>query len=281
MGVRETDRLRERERENCYTALNLTAPNGSPNITTVSSTRLREIDLSWTIVLPDLQNGLITSYTVQFQTQDGTSSGNKTVTELSTILDASNGVMAGVTYSITVFASTAIGPGPRSAQVTQGTIVEPEDIAMVAERISVITGSISQTTIPIRLPSIPGATSNSFSHFWVIAMKVDDSFAMSIQNNNTVRFPDGREISDNSSFAVYSDDIRVNTPYIVAEISASIFSSTINFILGDEANTQSLNDEPAYRNGPLAEGTQYTVFLWGFPPSVAVSMILYIIIFLL
>ena len=215
---------------------------------------------------------MITSYTVQFRTQDGTSSGNKTVTELSTILNASNGVMAGVTYSITVFASTAIGPGPLSAQVTQETIVEPEDIAMVD--ISAITGSISQTTIPIRLPSTPGATSNSFSHFWVIAMKVDNSFAASIRNNDTVRFPDGREISDNSSFAVYSDDIRVNTPYIVAEISASSFSSTINFILGDEANTQSLNDEPAYRNGPLAEGTQYTVFLWGFPPSVDVSMIL-------
>ena len=214
---------------------------------------------------------MITNYTVQFRTQDNTSSGSKTVLELATTLNASNGVLAGMTYSITVLASTGVGQGPQSSPVMQETIMEPLDIANDpgVEPITAITDTVSQTTIPITLPSLP---SGSFSHFWIIAMKVDDSYAASIRGDSTVRYPNGSEISDNSSFVMYSDNIRDNTPYIVAEVSASNLIRSTNFILGDESATQNLNDQPLYRNGPLTEGTQYTVFLWGFPPSVQVSL---------
>ena len=266
-GGRERERERERER---ISILYPAAPDGSPNITSVSSTTLREINLSWTNVDPDLQNGMITSYTVQFWIQGDANIRNKTVTTLATTLDASNGVMAGKIYIITVFASTMIGPGPSSTEIMQETIMQPIDIDRTAPPITANTNAITQNSIPITLPAIPGASLNSFSHFWVIAMKVDDAFAENIRQNSTVR------LMDNSSFTTYSDNIPVNIPYIVAEISASnlTLSSTTSFTLGDEAATMRLNDQPIlYRNGPLTQGTQYTAFLWGFPPSVAVSSI--------
>jgi hypothetical protein len=206
---------------------------------------------------------MITNYTVLFRTQGNTR--NKTVPELATTLLASDGIIAGVRYNITVLASTGVGPGPQSIPALQETIMEPADIA-TGPPINAITNAVTQTTIPITLPTIPGG----FSHFWIIAMKVDDSFAASIREDGTVRFPNGSPISDNSSFVVYSDDIRDNTPYIVAEIAASNLSGPTNYILGDET---AVNDRPdLYQNGPLTEGTQYTVFLWGFPPSVTVSL---------
>jgi hypothetical protein len=227
------------------------------------------------VVLADLRNGNITNYTVLFRTEDNTSNGSKTVRERATTLLASDGVMAGVTYIITVLASTGVGPGPQSSPAMQGTIMEPADIATGpgADSFTAVTNDVTQTTIPITLPPISAA---SFSHFWVIAMKVDDSFAASIREDGTVRFPNGSPISNNSSFVVYPDDIRDNTPYIVAEVDAtnSILSTpNFEFILGDQAATRDLNDRPdLYRNRPLTEGTQYTVFLWGFPPSVVVSL---------
>ena len=238
----------------------------------MSSTQLRQINLSWTEVEPDLRNGIITNYIIQYQIRNGDGNiRNKTVVGLTTTLTANDGIVAGVTYIITVAARTMIGPGPTSALAMQGTITQPIDISGGAQPITANTNAVTQNTIPITLPSIPGATPNNFSHFWVIAMKVDSAFANNIRQNATVRF------SDNSSFTMYSDDIPVNVPYIVAEISASslTLSTTTNFILGDEGNTEFLNDQPTlYRNGPLTQGTEYTAFLWGFPPNVAVSSII-------
>ena len=214
---------------------------------------------------------MITNYMVIFQSRDNAS--NVTVHERATTLNAGDGISAGRTYNITVLASTRVGQGPQSSPVMQETIVEPPNIVSDAgaEPITAIMNMISQTTIPITLDlqSIP---SGSFSHFWVIAMKVDASYAASIQRNGTVRFPNGSVISDNSSFILYSDNIPNNTPYIVAEVSASRLMPSFNFILGDETATRNLNEYPTYRNGPLTEGTQYTVFLWGFPASVPVSL---------
>ena len=199
--------------------------------------------------------------------------GSKIVLERATTLNANDGILAGMTYSITVLASTRVGQGPQSSPVMQETIVQPPNIVndAGAEPITAIMNAVSQTTIPITLDlqSIP---SGSFSHFWIIAMKVDNSYAASIRQNGTVRFPNGSVISDNSSFVFYSDNIPNNTPYIVAEVSASNLMRSINFILGGETATQNLNEYPTYRNGPLTEGTQYTVFLWGFPASVPVSL---------
>ena len=265
------DSKRRREARERIIIFHPIAPTGSPNITSVSSTRLREISLSWTEVLPDLQNGMITNYTVIFQSRDNAS--NVTVLERATTLNASDGISAGMTYSITVLASTIAGQGPQSLPVVQETIVQPPSIVndAGAEPITVIMNAVSQTTIPITL-GLQSMLSGSFSHFWVIAMKVDANYAASIQQDGTVRFPNGSVISDNSSFVLYSDNIPNNTPYIVAEVSASSLMRSINFILGDETATQGLNEYPTYRNGPLTEGTQYTVFLWGFPSSVPVSL---------
>ena len=275
-GEREREREEgERDERERIIIFHPIAPTGSPNITSVSSTRLREISLSWTEVLPDQRNGMITNYMVIFQSRDNASIiYNVTVRKRATTLNASNGISAGMTYNITVLASTRVGQGPQSSPVMQETIVEPPNIVngAGAEPITVIMNAVSQTTIPITL-DLQSMLSGSFSHFWVIAMKVDASYAASIQQNGTVRFPNGSVISDNSSFVLYSDNIPNNTPYIVAEVSASRLMRSINFILGDEGATPNLNDQPSlYRNGPLTEGTQYTVFLWGFPASVPVSL---------
>ena len=205
---------------------------------------------------------------VQFRIQEDTVNSTKNVTGLMTTLNSSDGIKAGVTYIITVAANTVVGPGPPSIETRQQTIMQPLNISTGNQSITAATNDITETTIPIVLPSIPGATSTSFSHFWVIAMKVDNAFADIIQLDGTVQF------RDNSSFTTYSDDIPLNTPYIVAEIAASnlTLSSNTNFILGNEGATAGLNDQPMYRNGPLTQGTQYTAFLWGFPPSVAVSL---------
>ena len=103
---------------------------------------------------------------------------------------------------------------------------------------------------------------HSHSHYWVIAMKVGESF--NLDQDPTLSFP------DNSSFTTYSTSIPVDTPYIVAEITVSRLPSS--FILGDGNGTRALNDFPnRYHNGPLEEGTQYAVFVWGFSPAVPVS----------
>ena len=239
------------------------APDGSPTINMSSSTQLRQIVLGWTIVDPDLQNGDITNYTVQFQNGNG-NPGIKTVDALTITLTADDGIEAGVTYIIAVAASTLVGRGPFSSEVTQATIPEPIDIAANADPIIVDTNGVTETTIPITLPSIPGANQNSLSHLWVIAMKVNG--ASSLNENPKVRFP------NNSSFTNYSNNVPINIPYIVAEIDASKIDLPARFLLGDETATGSLNDNAErYQNGPLTQGTQYTVFVWGFPPNVAVS----------
>ena len=214
---------------------------------------------------PDLQNGIILNYTVQLQVLSGSGSGIiVTVGGLFVTLTATNGIEAGVVYNVSIAANTRVGRGPFSTGLTQGTIQEP--LVIPTDRpITVDQGRITDTTLLITLPSIPGAGPDSFSHFWVIAMKPDIDF--SLDRSPTDTFP------DNSSFSLYSDDLPLNTPYIVAEIDASRVTGPTNFLLGNETATATLNDVGGYRNGPLTPGTPYTVFMWGFPPSVAVSNI--------
>ena len=65
-----------------------------------------------------------------------------------------------------------------------------------------------------------------------------------------------------------------NTPYIVSEVSSSAYDAVDPrvFYVGDENKTNVKNDFPKlYKNGPLQESTNYSVFLWAFvhfiPPS--------------
>ena len=54
----------------------------------------------------------------------------------------------------------------------------------------------------------------------------------------------------------------------------------MTFVLGAEDN--SLNDFPElYRNGPLQPNTEYTAFVWGFVPSVPVSVNVHRVVLLL
>ena len=240
-------------------------PEGTPNITAVSSTLLQQIDLSWTEVDPELQNGNITNYTIRFFVMDQNGNGNfqyKTVINLSTALTADNGIEAGVTYNIAVAGNTRIGRGPFGDSILQPTLSLPP-MPIVP---TVNMNGITTTTIPVTLPSISGSGPDTFSHFWVIAMKYD----------GTVSLDDGPLglFSNNNTFTLYVEDaLPFNRPYIVAEIDATriSFSEPISFRLGSEETTASLNDVLKYRNGPLTPGTEYTVFLWGFPPSVPVS----------
>jgi len=76
---------------------------------------------------------------------------------------------------------------------------------------------------------------------------------------------------DNSTFTAYSS-VLPGLPYVVAEIDSTNYPAT--FVLGDDDNSStSVNDLPEfYRNGPLTPGMSYTAFVWGFAPSVPVSM---------
>ena len=104
---------------------------------------------------------------------------------------------------------------------------------------------------------------HTHSHFWVIALIVSN--AIDTTQDPLQRFP------DNSSFTTYSS-VEPGVPYIVAEIDSMNYPTT--FVLGaDDNSSTSLNDLPElYRNGPLTPGTSYTAFVWGFAPSVPVSV---------
>ena len=68
----------------------------------------------------------------------------------------------------------------------------------------------------------------------------------------------------------------MDTPYIVSEISASSYEAVSSsvFVLGDENGTRISNGFPEqYRNGPLQEGTQYSVFVWAFIPAIPPSSV--------
>ena len=92
------------------------------------------------------------------------------------------------------------------------------------------------------------------SHLWVIAMKLADNAAtpsMSFTNNATFVFSSG--------------DVRVNEPYVTLEIRASRYDAARDYVLGDNSSFSMFNDQPQrYINGPLEEGTTYTVFVWAF-----------------
>ena len=106
------------------------------------------------------------------------------------------------------------------------------------------------------------------SHLWVIAMKVAED--MQLPDNPLSLFP------NNDSFVFYSDgNIGTQQPYVIAEMESSAYNnlSTSGFVLGDPENTSSLNDNSLYLNGPLNQSTSYTVFVWGFSPTPAVSVV--------
>ena len=110
------------------------------------------------------------------------------------------------------------------------------------------------------------------SHLWVIAMKVAED--MQLPDNPLSLFP------DNDSFVFYSDgNIGTQQPYVTAEMEPSAYSSIASgFVLGDPESTSSLNDNSLYLNGPLNQSTSYTVFVWAFSPTPAVSVAVAVVV---
>ena len=80
------------------------------------NTSSTSILVSWDKVPADKQNGIITGYTITYQSQTENHNGNVSVWPI----DLQRNITAlkeYVNYNITVFASTAMGDGPHSTPV--------------------------------------------------------------------------------------------------------------------------------------------------------------------
>ena len=95
-----------------------TVPSGSPTITEAMVISPTEIEMSWNVVIPIDQNGIITIYEVDYQPAQ-VFNGSMTVdvvnTTNTTIL--LKNLHESVQYNITVRAYTRIGPGPFSSHI--------------------------------------------------------------------------------------------------------------------------------------------------------------------
>ncbi|XP_064387090.1 receptor-type tyrosine-protein phosphatase S-like isoform X2 [Halichondria panicea] len=226
-------------------------PDGFPSNVRSTSTLLNSINVNWNPLADNETNGVITGYTVQYISSEAMTMD----TVNTTLISATLNVMAGYTYTISVAARTAIGLGPYSTAVSQMTIPVPPTFSPDPPPV----GSPGVTTIPITLPAVSGGT---FSHYWVVVIRLDDASAFDESRNPTSVYP------DNSSFTNYSASVPL-TPYIAAEIRADNYQPSMVFILGDESGTRGINDFPdLYRNGPLEQGSTYTAFVRAFSPTV-------------
>ena len=274
-------------------------PEAPPTNITSSSTQLNEIDISWDPPRLELQNGLITHYNVCYLAEGGAQTEQcVNVSSSLTSTTLTMGISPGTTYLIRVAAATAVGLGPFSGNHQQMTLSDPPSIPPPPPPPTGV--PVTTTTISITLPTItnlqefryvhdpffffffffcvcvyyklfifsllPPFThvythTHTHSHFWVIALITDASIDTTQQPTEL--------FMDNSSFTTYSSSVSPGTPYIVAEISSTNYPTT--FVLGADDN--STNDFPElYRNGPLQPNTEYTAFVWGFVPSVPVSV---------
>ena len=91
-------------------------PDGAPQNVSAHNSSSKSILVTWDEVLPDKQNGIITGYTITYQSQTENHNGNvsagpsdrqKNITKLKEY----------VLYNITVYASTVKGDGPHSTPV--------------------------------------------------------------------------------------------------------------------------------------------------------------------
>ena len=69
-----------------------------------------------------------------------------------------------------------------------------------------------------------------------------------------------------------------DAPYVVSEMSASSYEAVSStggvFVLGDDNSTKSRNDfTDRYQNGPLQEGTPYSVFVWAFVQAIPLASV--------
>ena len=95
----------------------------------------------------------------------------------------------------------------------------------------------------------------------MVAVRLNDSIEEEIlsQSPNVIF----RNINNSASYSV---NVAAGVPYIAAEGLASLIPA--EFILGDDNVTRTFNDIPLYTNGPLLEGTRYSVFVRAFVRTV-------------
>ena len=131
-----------------------TVPDGFPGTVESTSRELRVISVSWSRILDNETNGVITGYSVRYRLSAAPMTeqlmnvtGGET---LSVVLP----VTPGDIYLISVAGRTVIGLGPYSTpEVNQTTIPEPPTFPSDPLPTA---GSPSVSTIPITLPDIPG-----------------------------------------------------------------------------------------------------------------------------
>ena len=88
-------------------------PDGAPQNVRGQNTSSASILVLWDEVLAYQQNGIITGYTITYQSQTENDNGNVQVNASVRQMELTN-LKEYVNYKITVFASTAIGDGPPS-----------------------------------------------------------------------------------------------------------------------------------------------------------------------
>ena len=287
--------------------LDPTAPDAPPTNVVAVAVDTSSIHLSWAAPPPDTWNGVITHYIISYYSLTNLSSSvNRTTNETEALLDDLD---PDTTYQFTVAAET-VSLGPSSAPVVQRTYPLPPPLDSVPLTLPMIP-MVSMTTIPVLLPPVNSSlfrythyhrcvvgviATHHCSHFWVIVVKLSDPEAPFLMEAPTQMFP------DNSSFGSYSTgfsrtttfvclsfsvlthslvhyintELAEDTPYIASEISSSGYSvlSSRVFVVGDENKTRNVNDFPElYRNGPLLQLTNYSVFVWGFLPAIPPSSV--------
>eukprot|EP00731_Ephydatia_muelleri_P018087 Em0011g127a len=113
------------------------------------------------------------------------------------------------------------------------------------------TTTTTTITINITLPS----NLVTFSHLWVIVMRLNDSLTQQINGGTFNPF------TSNATFANYSLSVPAGSPYVAAELPGNRQSPLV-YILGNESQQ---NDAPGvHPNKALMPGTTYTAFVWGF-----------------
>ena len=88
-------------------------PDGAPQNVRGQNTSSASILVLWDEVLAYQQNGIITGYSITYQSQTENDNGNVQVNASVRQMELTN-LKEYVNYKITVFASTAIGDGPPS-----------------------------------------------------------------------------------------------------------------------------------------------------------------------
>ena len=103
-----------------FASVVLIEPTAAPEGLTGHNTSSMSISVSWGEVPAADRNGIILSYTVSYQSQTESDTGNKTVLAPTQELELT-GLKEFVKYNITVLATTVKGDGPASGVIVVST----------------------------------------------------------------------------------------------------------------------------------------------------------------